>query len=77
MTQDVLEDSVLTVAGAIGEMGFGEAIVEICNGDSILFWAILMDKYGFKPVYASLQILQLAVSASIYQMKTNEILYPI
>ena len=68
IAQDVLEDSVLTVAGAIGG---------ICNGFSRLFWAILMDKYGFKPVYGSLQILQLAVAASIYQMRSNPILYPI
>ena len=68
IADDVLSDSVLTAAGAIGG---------VCNGTSRLIWASLMDKYGFKPVYGCLMTIQLVISASIYSVRTYADLYPI
>ena len=57
-----ISDKALTLAGSIGS---------VCNGSSRIFWASLQDKYGFKKIYASLLIVQLIVSLSIYSCSTN------
>jgi Na+/melibiose symporter-like transporter len=64
--QDNLSDKVLTVAGALGS---------VCNGCSRIMWASLQDKYGFKKVYGVILVLQLILSLTIYQVRTNEYLY--
>lgn len=63
---DILSDHILTVAGAIGS---------VCNGGSRLFWAALMDKFGFKKVYYFLLAIQLVVSAMMYYVRNNASLY--
>lgn len=65
--QDYLDDNTLTIAGAIGS---------ICNGCSRYMWASLQDIYGFRKVYFVVMMIQLIVSATIWNVKANEYLYP-
>ena len=64
--QEDLSDNVLTLAGAIGS---------VCNGSSRPVWAALQDHYGFRKVYLVVMCIQMVVSASIYYVKTDSVLY--
>lgn len=66
--QDFIDDKALTLAGSIGS---------VCNGSSRIIWAAFQDRYGFKKVYYILLLLQLAVSASIYSVRQDAVLYTI
>lgn len=66
--QDYLDDDILTLAGAIGS---------ICNGCSRYLWASLQDHYGFRRVYFVVMVIQLAISATIWNVRTNPHLYPV
>lgn len=57
MNLDILDDHILTTAGAIGS---------ICNGGSRVIWGSLQDKFGFKKVFLLVMCVQLVLSFSIY-----------
>lgn len=50
-SKKISDDGFLTLVGGIGGA---------MNGLSRLFWASLMDKYGFKRIYGALLILQVS-----------------
>jgi len=52
----LINDRTLTIAGSIGSF---------INGSSRIFWASLMDKYGFKSTYFCLLLIQLVTSLFI------------
>ena len=68
IAQELLDDDTLTLAGAIGS---------ICNGCSRYFWASLQDVYGFRRVYFVVMVIQLVVSATIWNVRGNAYLYPV
>lgn len=63
---DSLSDHTLTLAGAVGS---------VCNGGSTLFWALFVEKFGFKKVYFMIMGLELAVSLTIYHARESASLY--
>jgi len=67
-SQKVLSDRTLTLAGAIGS---------VCNGGSRIMWATLQDKFGFRKIYAFVMVLQLVVSATVWNVHESAYLYPI
>lgn len=62
----VIKDKYLTIAGSIGSF---------VNGSSRIFWASLLDKYGFKAIYMIMLFIQLVSSLFIYSARTNTFLY--
>jgi MFS family permease len=66
--QDFLDDDTLTLAGAIGS---------VCNGCSRYLWASLQDVYGFRRVYSVVMVIQLVISATIWNVRANPYLYPL
>jgi MFS family permease len=56
-----IEDSALTIAGAIGS---------VCNGGSRIIWATIQDYYGFKKVYLCLLVIQLITSIVIVSVRS-------
>lgn len=68
IAQNILHDSVLTFAGALGS---------VCNGCSRIFWAWLSDKYGFRKVYAFLLLIELVTAATVWYARKSAFLYPI
>ena len=63
-----LSDHTLTITGSFGS---------VANCISAVVMAAVMDKISFKSVYFSTMLLQLVVSASIYQLRTDAFAYTV
>jgi MFS transporter, OFA family, oxalate/formate antiporter len=59
-------DTLLTTIGSVGIL---------MNGISRLFWALLMDKFGFKPIYLIICSLQILIIFLLPQIHTDKVLY--
>lgn len=64
----LLSDHTLTITGSFGS---------VANGVSSFVMASVMDKVSFKKVYTATMLLQLVVSASIYYLRFDAIIYTI
>lgn len=61
-----IQDSSLTVAGALGSF---------MNGSSRIMWASLQDYFGFRAIYMILLIIQLITAVTLYSAKDSTIVY--
>ena len=62
----LISDHLLSVAGALGAM---------CNGLSSFGWGTVIDKLGFKRIYAIIMLIEICVAFSIYFSRSHQYLY--